>query len=306
MPGPGKPTPQGVSASLDAISQAKGTILLRTADGWSYLEPGPAGSYLVSNGPGELPTWSPATYDARALDLFANMTVTPDAPRKALINALILALDAAGAWAQCDVLYLLAAHDEQAARLNWKAPTIRALTAYGAPAFTVDRGFTGDGVDAYLGTGVAAPALGSYAQNSAHLACWSLTDSQAQTVDAGTEGAFKTVLVLRQLIDKTYAQINNNTLAQQVTVTNSRGHFIINRSGANAEQIYRNGTEIGNSGSSSVPINDIGEVEYLKGWGGNYSARQLAHASAGASLSPTQASAYYLALAAYLAALGAI
>jgi hypothetical protein len=61
MPGPGNPTPQGVSASLDAISQAVGSILIRTTDGWAYLEAGPEGWVLTSNGPAQLPTWQPPT-----------------------------------------------------------------------------------------------------------------------------------------------------------------------------------------------------------------------------------------------------
>jgi hypothetical protein len=59
MPGPGQPTPQGVSASLDVMSQRAGALAVRTATGWSAIEPGPAGYVLTSNGPFELPTWQP-------------------------------------------------------------------------------------------------------------------------------------------------------------------------------------------------------------------------------------------------------
>lgn len=53
------PTPQGVSESLDAISQQVGSILVRTLDGWSWIPPGPEGYVLTSNGPANLPTWQP-------------------------------------------------------------------------------------------------------------------------------------------------------------------------------------------------------------------------------------------------------
>jgi hypothetical protein len=59
MPAPGQPTPQGVSDSLDALGQQPGAIAIRTASGWSILEPGPLGYVLTSNGPFELPTWQP-------------------------------------------------------------------------------------------------------------------------------------------------------------------------------------------------------------------------------------------------------
>jgi len=55
------PTPAGVSASLDVLSQRTGAIAMRTATGWSILEAGPAGWVLTSNGPFELPTWQPPT-----------------------------------------------------------------------------------------------------------------------------------------------------------------------------------------------------------------------------------------------------
>lgn len=53
----GSPTPQAVSDSLDSISQHVGSILIRTVAGWSYLEAGPTGHVLKSNGPMQLPTW---------------------------------------------------------------------------------------------------------------------------------------------------------------------------------------------------------------------------------------------------------
>lgn len=45
--------------SLDALGQRVGTILVRTLDGWSIIEPGPEGYVLTSNGPTALPTWQP-------------------------------------------------------------------------------------------------------------------------------------------------------------------------------------------------------------------------------------------------------
>lgn len=58
MPDP-RPTPTAVSEALDSISQTVGAILIRTANGWQVIPPGPAGYILVSTGPDTPPEWQP-------------------------------------------------------------------------------------------------------------------------------------------------------------------------------------------------------------------------------------------------------
>ena len=67
------------------------------------------------------------------------------------------------------ILWLLAAHDAQAGRLNWIGAA-NDLSVGGSPAFTADRGYQGDGSAAYLASGYLFPA--GY-QDSAHLMVWS-------------------------------------------------------------------------------------------------------------------------------------
>lgn len=55
--------------------------------------------------------------EARAL--MARMTTAPSASRARAIATLVRTLKAAGIWSKLDLLYILAAHDAQAARLNW-------------------------------------------------------------------------------------------------------------------------------------------------------------------------------------------
>ncbi len=84
--------------------------------------------------------------------LVARMTVAPSTDRKRAMVRLIASLLTAGVWDRLDALWLTAAHDAQAARLNWIADRYN-LTAINSPAFTVDRGYKGDGSAAYLTTG---------------------------------------------------------------------------------------------------------------------------------------------------------
>ena len=84
--------------------------------------------------------------------LIARMTVPPDAARVAAIDRLIDALCRAAIWEKLDCLWVLAAHDAQAARRNWIADRYN-LAAVNAPVFTIDRGYASDGTTSYLATG---------------------------------------------------------------------------------------------------------------------------------------------------------
>lgn len=54
------PTPSGVSASLDALGNVPGSLLVRGPEGWTIILPGPEGYVLTSHGENAIPTWEPA------------------------------------------------------------------------------------------------------------------------------------------------------------------------------------------------------------------------------------------------------
>ncbi len=90
--------------------------------------------------------------DTASIALIARMTAAPDSARRGQIDALVRALKIAGIWPKLAALYLTAAHDAQAARLNWVSGS-HDLTEHGALTFTADRGYTGDGSTGYLDSG---------------------------------------------------------------------------------------------------------------------------------------------------------
>lgn len=53
------PTPAGVSASLDALGNVPGSLLVRGHDGWEIILPGPEGYVLTAHGEEAIPTWEP-------------------------------------------------------------------------------------------------------------------------------------------------------------------------------------------------------------------------------------------------------
>lgn len=117
-------------------------------------------------------------YLAQAKALFARMTTPPTRARMNLINQMIGALLDAGVWQKLDALYVMAAADSQAARLNWIADQYN-LTAVNSPTFTVDSGYTGNGTSSYLSTGMVASTLnasGKMKQNSLTMGAFVLSE----------------------------------------------------------------------------------------------------------------------------------
>jgi len=118
-------------------------------------------------------------YDPAAVTLFAAMATQPSDARKALYNAIIVALKAAGVWTRIDVLYLEAVETAQQASLNWKSPGTFTTTDTGTPTFTVDRGITGVDSTSYKNTGfVPSTNAVQYTLNDRSAFAWSLTNTR--------------------------------------------------------------------------------------------------------------------------------
>ena len=116
-----------------------------------------------------------AAYSPQARALFARLATQPAPARAAAYDAVIRALLAAGVWSKLDALYLLAAADAATALTNLKQSSY-GLTAVNSPAFTADRGYTGNGTTQYLNPGFTpSTAGGKLVQNSASIFWWTCT-----------------------------------------------------------------------------------------------------------------------------------
>jgi hypothetical protein len=241
------------------------------------------------------------SYEAESVTLFAAMSVQPDVTRKGHINTLVAALKTAGVWTKLDILYLLAAHDAQAARLNWKVPASFAATAVNSPTFTVDRGYAGDGATSYLNTGFVPSSNGvTYTRDSAHMAFWDRVNEDIGNSQIAFNAS--TGHVFGRLAGSTYARINGN--AAGIATTSSLGLIVGDRSSSGTVFAYRNGSSIGSVSDASVAI-PAGTIQVGGYTGAGFSTHQLAAASAGGTLSAGEHTAYYNAIAAYMTAVGA-
>lgn len=246
--------------------------------------------------------------EPEAETLIAAMTPEPDFARQIVINNLIVALKAAGIWSLLDILYVFAAHAQQPATLNWKAPANFVATPVSSPTFTVDRGFSGNGASAYLAPGWSPSDGPQYQQDSAHVSGWSLSPGSASATEqlVGTStGTSPDILLGPRFTGDLFRMIvNDGTASSTIASTNRDGFFIANRSGASARQGYRNGASLGSDAVASTG-ETISALTFLRNGAATFASLLIAQGSTGASLSAPQVSSYYDALLSYMQAVGA-
>jgi len=254
-------------------------------------------------------------FDPAAIALFAAMTTQPDAARKKLISDTIVALKAAGVWSLLDVLYVMAAHDEQASRLNWKSPGNFTLATAGTITFEADRGWTGNGTNGYLNTNwTPATHAVNYTQNSASMGVY--LRNHSGTTTRGLMGARNTsdsntprtsiLFSTTSLV----ARLNVASATGQATATPAARLIVARRSSSTAQQIYIAAVEAGTGSTASDAVPQF--PMYISALNNGADAvsffdnRQYAYARAGAALSTAQMTAEYAILQnGYLAAVGA-
>jgi hypothetical protein len=229
------------------------------------------------------------------------MTVRPQGNRAFLISDTIRRLKAADIWAKLDVLWMLAAHDAQAARLNWKAPASFACTAVNSPTFTADRGYAGNGSSSYLNTGWNPATNGvNYTLNNASLGGWPRSTLNNGLIGAfnGTNGGHIFVGGIR---------VNDSTYGNPVP-SSSAGLLVAVRTASNSRNGYTNGVEQTANGATSVSIYSghlyIGVLNE-SGVPAFYSSTQIAAGFAGAAMSAAEHAALYRVLQAYMNGVGA-
>lgn len=251
--------------------------------------------------------------DADAAAYIAAMTVEPSSIRMGLINDLVVALKAAGIWSKLDCLYLLAAHDAQAARLNLKGPSSFALAATNTPVYTVDQGYKGTGLGSTVGGYLAggfnpSTAGGGYALNSAHLGIYIRTANTAtlasQAGDIGTTGA---AIYSRHPTAGTISTLlNDGTTSNTAGGTpNGLGHFVTSRTANTGYAKYHQGAVQTASGvvSTAVP-NFIFSI--LRSGAASYSDAEVCAAHWGSGLTAAEVTSLYNALHTYLQGVGAV
>ncbi|ODT85695.1 hypothetical protein [Phenylobacterium sp. SCN 70-31] len=242
--------------------------------------------------------------NAEAAALFARFEADPGPARRTLIDACIGALKTGGVWAKLDAFYMLAAHDAQAARLNWVQDAFNLQPGgAGTLTFTPDVGCENGGTAAYLDTGFN-----------------DLTGSALWTQDAMGAGGYVNAWAGAANYFLGVFGAGNLRIGASATNINTRihsagsfnpaspdalpGHVMVVRSGAASSRVLRNGTQVGAVSTAASTAGADANVVGLRS-GTAHSADRLACLHLGGELSNTEVADLYAAILTYLTALGA-
>jgi len=253
-------------------------------------------------------SWTYTYNNPEAAAVAAAFTIPPSFSRASQIDTLVGSLKSAGVWSLIDVLYVMAAADSQAAGINWINPATFVLIPTGSPAFTANKGYTGNGATSYLDSGYnpSTAALGM-TLNDGHISGWSLSNLPAASNNriVGNTGTTsgRTLILLRNIGDFC-SPLVNDAGGSTITNTTTQGHFIANRSGLSALQVYRNGSSIGSLTTASASLATF-SVSFLRD-DTFFSTLQISCGSMGRSLTAPQSAAFYSALQVYMQSVGAV
>jgi hypothetical protein len=245
-----------------------------------------------------------------AITLFAAMTTQPDETRKTLISDTITALQAAGVWSLLDAVWFMAAHDEQASRLNWKAPASFTLATAGTITFTTDRGWQGDGASGYLNTGWIPAAHGvNYTLNDASFGVYSRTNSDTLVADIGCNDGTNRAEFFARTANSVFWRVNNTSIGEvSRSSLNSTRLQVARRAASTGINFWQNGGQIATQNITSSALVNLPVFIAARNNGGaaaSFSTRQYALAFTGAGMSGAQQLALYNTAQAYMTAVGA-
>jgi hypothetical protein len=249
-----------------------------------------------------------STLDPAAEALIGAMAVEPTRLRQGLIDKLVRDLREIGVWTRMDCLYVLAAHDAQAACLNWKGSGFDLAPSNG-PSFTADLGYVGDGDQpgAQLHSGfnvLTETAAGSQLQrNSHHLGGWSLSDvgETARILGSGRFG-----LNPRTTADNLAANLSTSSSVTLATDGASIGYFVGVRPDADTGKGFIDGALAGSVSTASDTVISQSFAVLAGATTFQSTTRRVALAHWGAALSDAEVADLYQAFAYYLDAIGAI
>lgn len=241
--------------------------------------------------------------------VLARMTTPPDTARTILINQTWTQLVNAGLAAKLDLLYLTAAHDAQAATLNW-AQAQYDLVPVNSPTFTTDRGVAGNGTSSYYETGFNGSNTNPARQYQRDAAC--------QLVYVNTSVISTSQIDFGQ--GRSWVCCGYSTTAFRYS-PNASGSFSATAAGNNGVGMYgwlkdsiTTASYVRNTSVTAAAISTTNtfNVNWLlaaaMGNGsvpGNYSTRRISFAACGAYLAPPEYLTLHAIIMDYLNAVGA-
>ena len=202
-----------------------------------------------------------AEYSTEAQQFFDRIT-DPGTTRKNLYATLIDGLVTDGIWTQIDVLKIYAADIQGNALINLKSASFPSVIS-GAPTFTADQGFLGDGIDDHLASGFnPTSAGGNWVQDAASFWMYALTNAQFTTTVVGNQTAPRLTMIPFNTSNQMEARLNDNTADVRANL-NGNGFFGVQRTAAATKQLWENGVQNGAdfaTASTGLPNAELWEL----------------------------------------------
>ena len=197
-----------------------------------------------------------------AQKVFAEFTTPPDAGTVAAYTTLIDDLKTAGVWEKLDILYVLAAPDDQAARINLISPKKFRASRINTLAHAANDGFTGNGTNSELMTNwIPSRDAVNYTQNSASIFVYCNDDVRANTVLCGYAGSGNKAYInpRNSSQDTMGLGLNSSALVNGIVPGGNNGLFVLSRTASTGFEAYRNGALRGTqtSASTAVPVSAL-------------------------------------------------
>lgn len=244
------------------------------------------------------------SYDADAAAYFAAMTTQPDATRKGLLNDLVVGLKADGAWSIFDWLVLYASHDSQSGRLNFRNPA-KSHSPSNGPTFTVDRGYSGDAISAYMDWNELYSAAGNqFSLNNATAGAW--CNQQSATVgngfQLGATSASRTGITPSTTGVGAH-RANSGTSTGGDNTGSRLGHRTVTRTDASNQKVFKSGALVttGAIASSTVASGNAATLRNSASFGDD----RIAAVYSGGYMSDALVASIHSRLNTYLSAIGA-
>ena len=162
--------------------------------------------------------------------------------------------------AKLDRLGIFAAENTTTARIDLANPSL-SVTIVNAPTFGVDQGYASVlGTGSYINTGAIPGSLTNFQQNSAMFGAGTLSTRSTNSdfsIMGTTQNAGGSNLWLRTSIGTTvYNASSSEIFSGTVTipVANVKGLYNVNRSAADAQELYMNGASVGTNTEPSAAM----------------------------------------------------
>lgn len=241
-----------------------------------------------------------SAYDADAQAFIAAAGLT-DTTQKNALNQLVLDLKSYGLWVKMKAIYPIIGGTAFTHKWNLKDPRdldiAFRITYDGMPTHS-SAGVNGNGVSRMI-TNLNSLIILTASDN--HLSNYCTTDSNGQIIDIG-QGNHS---LYQRFLNVAYS---DNPASNRISVANatSKGMYVSSRISTTSHKLYKNGTVIQSSSTTTASALDNFKI-YLLGQGNSvlyYSDRTYCFFSIGNGLTDTDASNLYTSVQAYQTTLG--